>query len=238
MTTDEQESSSKTEPPESQEAQAEDHEALAPVGRPSSPETTTPDADPDAEPQQPQPEDRGASSPVDPSLTAMESSDVNEAPASETGAPASPSEDSPIEPASQEGRLHGSREDTPPPYDEPPTVPPPPQPVHCSRCGAEMNREDRFCHACGAVVGAAAPSRPSSVPVNASDDSRLAAFLLCLLIGFTGAHRFYVGKVGTGIIWLFTAGFLFVGQIYDLVLIATGEFRDINGRRLLRWGDP
>ena len=101
-----------------------------------------------------------------------------------------------------------------------------------------MNREDRFCHACGAVVGVAPPPRPSLAPVNASDDSRLAAFLLCLLIGFTGAHRFYVGKVGTGIIWLFTAGFLLVGQIYDLVLIATGEFRDINGRRLLRWGDP
>ncbi len=234
MTTDEQESSSKTEPPESQEAQAEDHEALPPVGEPSNAETTTPDPDPGAEPRS---EDREASSSVDPSRTASESANAAEAPASETGALAGPSEESPVEPASQESQLDGSREG-PPPYEEPSAVPPPPQPVHCSRCGAEMNREDRFCHACGAVVGVAPPPRPSPVPANASDDSRLAAFLLCLLIGFTGAHRFYVGKVATGIIWLFTAGFLFVGQIYDLVLIATGEFRDINGRRLLRWGDP
>ena len=206
MTTDEQESSSKTEPPESQEAQAEDHEALPPAGEPSNAETTAPDPDPDAKPQ---PEDMEASSPDDPSLIASESADVAEAPASETDAPAGLSQETPIEPASQESQLHGSREHTPPSHEKPPAVPLPPQPVHCSRCGAEMNREDRFCHACGAVVCAAPPPRPSPVPVNASDDSRLAAFLLCLLIGFTGAHRFYVGKVGTGIIWLFTAGLPF-----------------------------
>ncbi len=102
-----------------------------------------------------------------------------------------------------------------------------------------MNREDRFCHACGSDVGrGAAPTASPSLPADASEHSRLAAFLLCLLIGFLGAHRFYVGKVGTGLLWLFTGGFLFVGQIYDLVLVATGEFRDINNRRLLRWGDP
>ena len=102
-----------------------------------------------------------------------------------------------------------------------------------------MNREDRFCHACGSDVGrGAAPTASLSLPADASEYSRLAAFLLCLLIGFLGAHRFYVGKVGTGLLWLFTGGFLFVGQIYDLVLVATGEFRDINNRRLLRWGDP
>lgn len=106
------------------------------------------------------------------------------------------------------------------------------------RCGAEMNREDRFCHACGPEVGRARPTPRFAPPADTSEYSRLAAFLLCLLIGFTGAHRFYVGKVGTGILWLFTAGFFFVAQIYDLVLIGTGEFRDINNRRLLSWGEP
>ena len=132
---------------------------------------------------------------------------------------------------------HGSREEASPDTESPASPPLPARPVHCTRCGAEMRQEDRFCHACGATGGVPAPGLPARAPVNPSDYSRLAAFLLCLLIGFVGAHRFYVGKIGTGILWLFTLGFLFVGQIYDLVLIATGEFRDIDNRRLLRWSD-
>jgi TM2 domain-containing membrane protein YozV len=50
-----------------------------------------------------------------------------------------------------------------------------------------------------------------------------------------GAHRFYVGKIGTAFAFLFTLGFLYIGVIYDLVLIATGEFRDAQGRRVVNW---
>lgn len=40
-------------------------------------------------------------------------------------------------------------------------------------------------------------------------------WFLCL-IGLCGIHRFYIGKIGTGIIWLFTLGLLGIGQIIDL----------------------
>ena len=55
------------------------------------------------------------------------------------------------------------------------------------------------------------------------------------MLGWVGAHRFYVGKIGTGILWLCTFGIFAVGTIYDAVLIGTGEFRDSDGRRVYRW---
>ena len=111
--------------------------------------------------------------------------------------------------------------------------------VFCVVCGAEMNRDDRFCHSCGwdsRVPPTPSPQRP--VDPNPSPYNRLAALLLCLILGFLGLHRFYVGKVGTGLLWLFTLGFLSVGVIFDVVLIVTGEFRDADQRRVLRWSDP
>ncbi|MBQ3755018.1 MAG: TM2 domain-containing protein, partial [Clostridia bacterium] len=39
-----------------------------------------------------------------------------------------------------------------------------------------------------------------------SPKSRLVATLLCFFLGGLGIHRFYVGKVGTGILYLFTGG--------------------------------
>jgi TM2 domain-containing membrane protein YozV len=47
------------------------------------------------------------------------------------------------------------------------------------------------------------------------------AYLLWLLCftGLCGIHRFYTGRWITGIIWLLTAGLLFIGQIIDLILI-------------------
>ncbi len=68
-----------------------------------------------------------------------------------------------------------------------------------------------------------------------SDKSRLVAILLAFFIGGLGAHRFYVGKIGTGILWLFTLGWLGIGVIVDIILIAAGSFKDSDGRRVLDW---
>ena len=71
-----------------------------------------------------------------------------------------------------------------------------------------------------------------------SDKSRLAALLLCWFLGPLGVHRFYVGKVGTGILMILTLGGLGIWALIDLIMIIIGSFTDAEGRRLLRWVEP
>ena len=70
-----------------------------------------------------------------------------------------------------------------------------------------------------------------------SDKSRGIAFILAIVLGVFGAHRFYVGKTGTGILMLLTVGGLGIWYLYDVIMVASGSFRDADGRRVLRW-DP
>ncbi len=58
--------------------------------------------------------------------------------------------------------------------------------------------------------------------------------LLCCLgfVGLAGIHRFYSGKVLTGILWLITAGLCGIGTIYDLIVIGTDNFKDSNGNTI------
>jgi TM2 domain-containing membrane protein YozV len=62
-----------------------------------------------------------------------------------------------------------------------------------------------------------------------SDRGFVLTLLLCALLGVLGIHRFYVGKVGTGLLMLLTGGLGGIWWIVDLVLIATGNFRDKEG---------
>jgi TM2 domain-containing membrane protein YozV len=68
-----------------------------------------------------------------------------------------------------------------------------------------------------------------------SEKSRLVSYLLCLWFGVFGAHRFYVGKTGTGIVWLLTFGCFFIGYLVDLIMIILGQFYDKNGKPVMFW---
>ena len=67
---------------------------------------------------------------------------------------------------------------------------------------------------------------PPGVIPGISKKSKMVALLLCIFVGWLGIHRFYVGKVGTGILYLFTGGLLGIGWIVDIIVIAAGSFRD------------
>ena len=68
-----------------------------------------------------------------------------------------------------------------------------------------------------------------------SEKKILPAFLLCGFLGFLGIHRFYVGKVGTGVVQLLTFGVFGIWTLIDFVLIIVGSFKDSEGNKITEW---
>jgi hypothetical protein len=85
------------------------------------------------------------------------------------------------------------------------------------------------------IAAAFAPVALDATGMPVSDRSRLAAALLCFFVGVLGVHRFYVGKVGTGILQLVTFGGVGIWSLIDLILILVGTFRDKQERLLVNW---
>lgn len=112
-----------------------------------------------------------------------------------------------------------------------------PNTVYCQKCGTPMGRQDRFCSRCGTDHSAAQQAASAAAIGPVSDRKRLVALLLCVLLGVFGAHRFYVGKIGTGVLWLFTFGLFTLGWLFDLILIIAGEFKDSDGRKVIVWSN-
>ena len=85
--------------------------------------------------------------------------------------------------------------------------------MFCRKCGAELQEGAKFCPNCGASIEATQEAKKDS---SLSDDlnkivnpegvsspnSRLVAALLCFFLGSFGAHQFYVGKIGRGILMI------------------------------------
>lgn len=119
----------------------------------------------------------------------------------------------------------------------------------CKQCGAQLADGSAFCAACGAAQDTATPNpnqnQAQGQPVinnyyinnnnTVSTKSRLVALLLCIFVGGLGVHRFYAGKVGTGILWLFTGGCFGIGYLVDIIMIACGSFTDSYGHPITNW---
>ena len=59
--------------------------------------------------------------------------------------------------------------------------------------------------------------------------------LLCIFLGYFGAHRFYTGHYLVGVIYFFTIGVFGIGWIADIVLTACGKMRDKDGLLVANW---
>lgn len=59
--------------------------------------------------------------------------------------------------------------------------------------------------------------------------SKLVTLLLCWFLGIFGVHRFYNGKIITGVLYLFTGGLWGVGVFVDMILILVNSFKDKQG---------
>ncbi len=125
--------------------------------------------------------------------------------------------------------------------------------MKCASCGASCSPTTKRCEYCGSYLEVTpppsshnryAPLTPTYAPryqqvtyVHTQDQtcapqSRLVALLLCLFGGTMGLHRFYVGKIGTGIVYLCSWGCMGIGVVIDLISIVSGTFTNKQGRPL------
>lgn len=116
--------------------------------------------------------------------------------------------------------------------------------MYCTKCGKEVADDALYCPHCGAKRGETASAETINVEVitdkeasEASTYSRGMALILAFVacFGVSGIHRFYVGKIGTGILWLLTGGCFGIGTLVDIIMIVSGSFTDIDGKCLTDW---
>ncbi|GAB0170010.1 TM2 domain-containing protein [Lysinibacillus sp. CTST325] len=65
-----------------------------------------------------------------------------------------------------------------------------------------------------------------------SEKNYIVMILLCFFLGGLGIHRFYVGKIGTGILMIITLGGLGIWSLIDLIMIIVGKFKDKEGKEI------
>ena len=104
-----------------------------------------------------------------------------------------------------------------------------------------LTRPTKYCHACGGVIDQMAivcpkcgVMQPGLPALMGSEKKILPAFLLCFTLGVFGAHRFYAGKIGTGVLQLLTLGGFGIWYLIDLILIATFSVKAADGSELER----
>lgn len=105
----------------------------------------------------------------------------------------------------------------------------------CPKCGKELADDAAFCGACGNNLNSqqqAQQQQPQQQPIivnvennNVNNNGKVGtknkwvALILCFFLGVFGVHRFYEGKIITGLIWLFTGGLFGIGAFVDFFII-------------------
>lgn len=102
----------------------------------------------------------------------------------------------------------------------------------CPQCGTKISPHAKFCAGCGSDLSSS-PSPSPPLIEEKSEKSAVTALLLCMFLGSLGIHRFYVGKIKTGILMLITGGGLGIWTLIDLITIACCDFTDSNGKYLI-----
>ena len=77
---------------------------------------------------------------------------------------------------------------------------------------------------------------PTVAPMAVANGRWVTVLILTILLGWLGVHRFFVGKIGTGILWLLTAGLVGIGWLVDIILVLTRSFTDKSGQSIHRNG--
>ena len=107
---------------------------------------------------------------------------------------------------------------------------------YCTNCGKAI-LPGEFRNANGQCGECAAKTQAASSPVQTGEYSEkdwLVTLLFSIFLGYLGIHRFYVGKIGTGILWLLTGGCLGIGALVDIIMIATENFTDDANRLIVQ----
>jgi TM2 domain-containing membrane protein YozV len=102
--------------------------------------------------------------------------------------------------------------------------------IFCSSCGAIIKKEAEICPKCGVRQRV----QPAAI-ANASEKDWLTTLLLAIFLSVFGVHRFYAGKIGTGILMILV-GWLTLGiwHLIDIILIVTEKFKDGEGKLIVQ----
>ena len=99
--------------------------------------------------------------------------------------------------------------------------------VLCTKCGRQVEQFEQHTNSSISPIiinnnNNNASSASSSAAASSSSNghygkacNKWVSLILCLLLGYVGGHKFYEGKIGTGILYLFTCGFFFIGAFID-----------------------
>lgn len=107
----------------------------------------------------------------------------------------------------------------------------------CKHCGAKIPEAAVVCTHCGCQVEEMKHAEQPSIVINNANTNtntnanvnaamfgvrmknKWVAFLLCVFLGYLGAHKFYEGKAGMGILYLFTCGLFGIGWFIDCIVL-------------------